>query len=86
MTDGYASYDEVVNTHRLAHLGCWADARRYLIEAEEAWDKRADHPVAGFVLRIGKLFAVEIHMREMEPEARQWARSIRDGLAEFRAH
>ncbi|MDN3370313.1 IS66 family transposase [Ralstonia pseudosolanacearum] len=77
MTDGYAPYDEVANTYQLAHLGCWAHARRYLIEAEDALprDKRADHPVAGFLQRIGKLFAVETHTREMEPEARQRVRA-----------
>ncbi len=58
MTDGYAPYDDIAHRYELVHLGCWAHARRYLIEAEEALPKtkRAEHPVAGFIERIGKLF------------------------------
>ena len=52
---GYAPYDDVANTYQLVHLGCWAHARRYLVEAEQALpkDKRADHTVTGFLQRIG---------------------------------
>ena len=45
MTDGYAPYDDVANTYQLVHLGCWAHARRYLVEAEQALP-RATHEVA----------------------------------------
>lgn len=77
MTDGYAPYDDVANTYQLVHIGCWAHARRYLVEAEQALpkDKRADHPVSGFLQRIGKLFAIERHTLEMKPEQRQQVRA-----------
>jgi transposase len=35
MTDGYAPYDAVAERYGLVHLGCWAHARRYLVEAEQ---------------------------------------------------
>jgi transposase len=75
MTDGYEPYNEVARTHDLVHLGCWAHARRYLIEAEQAIPKaqRADHPVAAFLTRIGQLFAVEAKATDagMSPAERQ---------------
>jgi hypothetical protein len=44
------------------HLGCWAHARRYMIEAEENLPKAQrsrDHPVSEFIRLIGQLFAIE---------------------------
>ena len=79
MTDGYAPYDEVARTYDLVHLGCWAHARRYLIDAEQAIPKpqRADHPVTGFIARIGQLFAVEAKAQAagMTPTERQRLRA-----------
>jgi transposase len=77
MTDGYAPYDEIARTHGLIHLGCWSHARRYLIEAEQALPKaqRTEHPVAGFLQRIGQLFAVEVRIKDMTPEQRQQLRT-----------
>ena len=75
MTDGYEPYNEVARVYGLVHLGCWAHARRYLIEAEQAIPKpqRAEHPVTGFITRIGKLFAVEAKAQDagMTPTERQ---------------
>jgi hypothetical protein len=75
MTDGYEPYHEVARIHHLVHLGCWAHARRYFVEAEQVIPKpqRADHPVAGFIARIGKLFAVEAKAQDagMTPAQRQ---------------
>jgi hypothetical protein len=50
---------------------------RYLVEAEQALpkDKRPDHPVTGFLQRIGKLFAIESHTLKMKPEQRQQVRA-----------
>ena len=33
MTDGYAVYDAIAQTHGLVHLGCWAHCRRGFHEA-----------------------------------------------------
>lgn len=73
MTDGYAPYDTIADRYGLVHLGCWAHARRYLIEAQEAVPaaQRATHPAAGFVERIGTLFAVEAAGKAMAPGQRQ---------------
>lgn len=77
MTDGYAPYDAVAERYGLVHLGCWAHARRYLIEADEALPKaqRAGHPVAECIERIGKLFAVEAQAKDMTPDQRQQIRA-----------
>jgi len=75
MTDGYEPYNEVARIHHLVHLGCWAHARRYLVEAEQTIPKaqRAEHPVTGFITRVGKLFAVEAKAQDagMTPTERQ---------------
>ncbi|KVL13664.1 hypothetical protein WS95_03895 [Burkholderia sp. MSMB1826] len=79
MTDDYAPYDDIANRYELVHLGCWAHARRYLIDAEEALpkDKRAEHPAAGFIERIGRLFAVETQTNDMTTQQRQQVRAER---------
>ena len=89
MTDGYEPYNEVARVHDLVHLGCWAHARRYLIEAEQAIPKaqRAEHPVTALITRIGDLFAVEAKAQDagMAPMARQRLRDefSRPRLAEI---
>lgn len=77
MTDGYDPYDAIASTYQLVHLGCWAHARRYLVETEQGLPKakRADHPVTALLQRIGGLFAVEAKTREMESELRQQVRA-----------
>jgi transposase len=78
MTDGYEPYNEVACIHHLVHLGCWTHARRDLVEAGQAIPKlnRAEHPVTGFLLRIGKLFAIEAKAQDagMTPTERQGLR------------
>lgn len=60
-TDGYEPYNEVARANELIHLGCWAHARRYLIEAAQSLPKerRAEHPVTGFLTHIGLLAPTE---------------------------
>ncbi|MDH2240286.1 IS66 family transposase [Pigmentiphaga sp. GD03639] len=87
MTDGYAPYDAVAERYGLVHLGCWAHARRYLIEAQEALPKaqQQGHPAAACIEGIGKLFAVEQQAKDMTPEQRQQLRAAqsRPVLAEI---
>jgi transposase len=62
MTDGYEPYNDVADASQLVHLGCWAHARRYKIEAEENLPKvqrGRDHPVSEFIRLMGQLFAIE---------------------------
>lgn len=67
MTDGYAAYDVVARRHQLIHLGCWAHARRYFVEAEAvvAPDKRGPHhPATHMLALIGELYAIEATARK----------------------
>lgn len=87
MTDGYAPYEALAQANGLTHLGCWAHARRYFIEAEQALprERRAEHPVREFIGRIGALFAVETQATAMSAPDRQRlrvekSRPILDGI------
>ena len=67
LTDGYDAYETVASANRLVHLGCWAHARRYLVEAEAALPKATrppDHPATQMLAVIGELYDVEAHWRE----------------------
>lgn len=77
MSDGYAPYETVAATYQLVHLGCWAHARRYLIEAEQVVpkDRRANHPVTVFLQHIGRLFAIDADTQAMTPPQRQQVRA-----------
>ncbi|MBO7782992.1 IS66 family transposase [Burkholderia pseudomallei] len=77
MSDGYEPYNDVAEKNQLVHLGCWAHARRYLIEAEENLPKAQrgrDHPVSEFIRLIGQLFAIESRCEGMAPADRLLAR------------
>jgi transposase len=58
MTDGYEVYNAVAARHELVHLGCWAQARRYFVEAEAAIPKPARSPAqlaTRFIAAMGTL-------------------------------
>jgi transposase len=62
ISDGYAAYDSVAQQYGLVHLGCWAHARRYFVEAEQATPKEArapTQPAAQFLGWIAKLYHAE---------------------------
>jgi hypothetical protein len=62
MSDGYDVYNGIAQSHRLIHLGCWAHARRYFVEAEAVLPKAARHPdqlATQFIAAIARLYAVE---------------------------
>ena len=76
MSDGYEVYDKIAHAHKLVHLGCWAHARRYMVDALQVLPKNArtpDQPAAQFIELIAKLYAVEANARElqMNPQQRQ---------------
>jgi hypothetical protein len=61
MSDGYEVYNAIAETNGLTHLGCWAHARCYFIEAEAAIPKAArgpEQPATQFVAAIGELCAI----------------------------
>lgn len=74
MTDGYEPYNAIADANQLTHLGCWAHARRYLIEAEENLPKPqrgGAHPVSEFIRLIALLFAVESRCEKMSVDERR---------------
>jgi hypothetical protein len=55
------------------HLGCWAHARRYFVEAEAAIPKPARGPeqlATRFIAVIGRLYAIEALAKEVNAEQR----------------
>jgi transposase len=66
LADGYGGYDAIVLANELPRAGCWAHARRKLIEAEATAPE-----VARLILRpINELFAVEARAKNMTPQQR----------------
>lgn len=66
MSDGYEVYNGIAHAHRLIHLGCWAHARRYFVEAEAILPKPARRPdqlATQFIAAIARLYAVEAKAR-----------------------
>ena len=62
MSDGYEVYNGIAKSHHLVHLGCWAHARRYFVEAEAVLPKSARTPdqlTTQFIAAIARLYAVE---------------------------
>jgi transposase len=80
ISDGYEVYEQVAQTCALAHLGCWAHARRRFVEAEAALPKAARmpaQPATQFIAAIGELYAIEATAREMKVEQRYHLRQAR---------
>ena len=74
MTDGYEVYDKIAHANKLVHLGCWAHARRYVVEALQVLPKNArtpEQPAAQCIELIAKLYAVEGNARELRMDAQQ---------------
>jgi transposase len=73
MSDGYDLYNAIAETQGLTHLGCWAHARRYFVEAEAAIPKAARGPdqlATRFIAAIGELYAVEARAKGLSPAQR----------------
>lgn len=90
MTDGYAPYNAIALANGLTHLGCWAHARRYFVEAEAVLPKGAQgkhQPATQFIDLIGKLYAAESRLRDATPHrrARMRLRYSRAVLGEIKA-
>ena len=74
MTDGYEVYDKIERANQLVHLGCWAHARRYMVDALQVLPKNArgpEQPAAQFIELIAKLYAVESRARVLEMNAQR---------------
>jgi transposase len=75
-TDGYQAYDSVGGP-KMAHVGCWAHARRKFVDAVKV--NPQDAAAINMVTRMDALFLVDRH-------ARQQHLSVEDRLALRRAH
>lgn len=88
MSDGYEVYNGIAQSHRLVHLGCWAHARRYFVEAEAVLPKSARTPdqlTTQFIAAIARLYAVETKAKDKTVAERAQLRnaSSRPILAEI---
>lgn len=73
MSDGYEVYNAIAAARGAVHLGCWAHARRYFVEAEAAIPKAArnpDQPATQFIAAIGELYAIEAKAKQQSVEQR----------------
>lgn len=58
-TDGAAGLDTLGPPEQITHLGCWAHARRYVVDAVAATDARA----APYLTAIDRLFRIDARAR-----------------------
>ncbi|MDX9996294.1 MAG: IS66 family transposase [Rhodocyclaceae bacterium] len=78
MSDGYEVYGGIAEANGLTHLGCWAHARRYFVEAEAAIPQAArtpDQPATQFIAAMGELYAVEAQAKDKAAAERQRLRA-----------
>jgi transposase len=80
MSDGYEVYNGLAGGSGVIHLGCWAHARRYFVDAEAAIPKHALGPgqlATRFIAAIGKLYVIESQAKDAHPEQRLQLRQTR---------
>ncbi|CAA9892792.1 transposase [Candidatus Methylobacter favarea] len=73
MSDGYEVYNGIATSRGVIHLGCWAHARRYFVEAEAAIPKTArgrEQLATQFIAAIGELYAIEAKAKELSHDLR----------------
>ena len=82
LADAYAGYNGVVAGNGIVRAGCWAHARRHLIEAEKSAPEMAREAVA----QVRLLYAVEHAAKDLSGEARLELRQSRSAplLAGFK--
>lgn len=73
MSDGYEVYNSIAASRGAVHLGCWAHARRYFVEAEAAIPEAARSPeqlATQFIAAIGELYSIEAKAKDLNAEQR----------------
>ncbi len=73
MSDGYEVYNAIAASRGAIHLGCWAHARRYFVEAQAAIPKAVrvpDQLATQFIAAIGELYAIEGNAKDLSAEQR----------------
>jgi len=77
MSDGYEVYNAIAAARGAVHLGCWAHARRYFVEAEAVIPKAARGPEqlpTQFIAAMGELYAIEAKAKDLGAEQRRQRR------------
>ncbi|MDT4330787.1 MULTISPECIES: IS66 family transposase [Methylomonas] len=77
MSDGYEVYNAIAAARGAVHLGCWAHARRYFVEAEAAIPKaarNAQQPATQFITAMSELYAIEAKAKDLSAEQRRQRR------------
>jgi transposase len=82
--DGYAGFEGLYETGRIAEVACWAHVRRKFFDVHQA---NASTIAREALDRIGALYAIEAEIRGRPPDARQQARQARAGplIADLKA-
>jgi transposase len=73
MSDGYEVYNAIATARGAVHLGCWAHARRYFVEAEAVIPQAARGPeqlATQLIAAMGELYAIEAQAKELSPDLR----------------
>nr|WP_225616388.1 IS66 family transposase [Methylomonas albis] len=79
MSDGYEVYNAIAAVRGAIHLGCWAHARRYFVEAETVIPIAARGPeslATQFIAAIGELYALEAKAKDLSVEQRGQQRQL----------
>lgn len=77
MSDGYEVYNALAAARGAVHLGCWAHARRYFVEAEAVIPKAARGPEqlpTQFIAAIAELYVIEANTKDLSAEQRRQQR------------
>jgi transposase len=77
MSDGYEVYNALAAARGAVHLGCWAHARRYFVEAEGVIPKAARGPeqlATQFIAAMSELYAIEAKAKDLSAEQRRQRR------------
>ncbi|TVP82681.1 MAG: IS66 family transposase [Puniceicoccaceae bacterium] len=70
MVDGYEGYEKACNEYRIARLGCWAHARRKLMDAKALQKKGKTGKADQGLAFIQKLYALERAIKDQPPDER----------------
>jgi transposase len=74
--DGYAGFDRLYDSGRIAEAACWAHVRRKFYELHQA---TASPIAAQAIARIGALYEIEREIRGRPPDERRAVRQARAG-------
>lgn len=70
MVDGYEGYEKACQHYRITRLGCWAHARRKLMDAKAVQKKSKTGKADQGLAYIQKMYALERAIKEKPPDER----------------